>query len=285
MNPPLLQGLNQLLGPLQLALMLAGIAALALGAVFAATYLLARRINNYGIVDIAWSYAFGALAVFYAWGGGGWLPRRALLSAMVCAWSARLGTHLLLRVARHHPLEDTRYAQLRRDWSENFPAKMAGFFQLQAASVVVLGVPFLLIAQNDTPHWRPLEIGAVALWLVAITGEALADAQLAAFKRQTAQRGQVCDSGLWRYSRHPNYFFEWLVWVGYALFALPASFGWLGLVAPAGILHLLLRVTGIPLTEQQSLRSKGETYRRYQQTTSAFLPLPRRKTAAEAARR
>jgi steroid 5-alpha reductase family enzyme len=107
--------------------------------------------------------------------------------------------------------------------------------------------------------------------LVAIAGESLADAQLAAFKRRAA-KGQVCDAGLWRYSRHPNYFFEWLVWVAYFLFALGSPHGWLAFVGPASILFLLLRVTGIPLTEEQSLRSKGDAYRRYQRTTSAFVP-------------
>jgi steroid 5-alpha reductase family enzyme len=82
----------------------------------------------------------------------------------------------------------------------------------------------------------------------------------------------VCTRGLWRYSRHPNYFFEWLIWVSYAVFALSAPWGWIGLIAPASILYLLLRVTGIPLTEQQSIRSKGAAYLRYQQTTSAFVP-------------
>jgi steroid 5-alpha reductase family enzyme len=104
----------------------------------------------------------------------------------------------------------------------------------------------------------------------------MADAQLAAFKRAPANRGKVCDIGLWRYSRHPNYFFEWLIWVAYFIFALAAPWGWLAVVGPAGILYLLLRVTGIPMAEAQSLLSKGDAYRRYQQTTSAFVPLPRR---------
>ncbi|HVS51986.1 MAG TPA: DUF1295 domain-containing protein [Opitutaceae bacterium] len=256
---------------------LALFAMLALCVAFAALYFVARRIENYGIVDIAWSYAFGALALFYAFAGRGWLERRALLATMAGVWSLRLGTHLFVRVAKHHPTEDARYAQLRRDWAANFAAKMFGFFQMQAVSVVALGAAFLLAAQNPAPSFRTLEIAGAVLWLVAISGEALADAQLAAFKRDAAHRGQVCEAGLWRYSRHPNYFFEWLIWVAFALFALASPHGWLGLVGPAGILYLLLRVTGIPMTEEQSLRSKGDAYRRYQQVTSAFVPLPRRK--------
>ncbi len=252
------------------ALVLFALAALCGG--FAALYFVARRLDNYGIVDVAWSYAFTPVAWFYAAAGPGWLPRRVLVATLVTLWATRLGTHLLRRVASHHPFEDGRYLQLRRDWAGNFAGKMFGFFQLQAASIVLLAVPFLLPVLNPSPalHW--FELLGVALWIAALTGEAIADAQLAAFKRDPAHRGRVCDVGLWRYSRHPNYFFEWLVWVAFAAIALASPWGWLGLLAPAAILHLLLRVTGIPLNEEQSLRSKGDAYRRYQQTTSAFVP-------------
>lgn len=263
-------------------LVLATTALAALAAAFAGCYLLARRLDNYGLVDIAWSYAFGALVLFYAVLASGWPVRRILIATMAVLWSVRLGTHLLVRVARHHPQEDARYGQLRRDWSANFGPRMFGFFQMQAASVVLLGLPFLLIARHTTPSLHPLELAGAVLWLAALAGEALADAQLAAFKRDPANRGRVCATGLWRYSRHPNYFFEWLVWVAYFVFALAAPYGWLAVVSPAGILYLLLRVTGIPLTEQQSLRSKGEAFRRYQAETSAFVPWPPRRPVAAA---
>ena len=244
----------------------------ALCGAFALLYFAARRLDNYGIVDVAWSYAFALAAGYYAWAGSGWAPRRALVAALVIVWSLRLGTHLLRRVAAHHPVEDGRYVQLRRDWAGNFAPKMAGFFQMQAGSVVFLSLPFLLPMFNPALSFLWLEWAGVALWLVAIVGESAADAQLAAFKRDPANRGRVCAVGLWRYSRHPNYFFEWLVWVAYFVLALASPLGPLALVAPVSILYLLLRVTGIPLTEEQAVRSKGAAYRRYQQTTSAFVP-------------
>lgn len=247
---------------------------------FAGLYVVARRMNNYGVVDIAWSYAFGAMAAFYALAGPGWPVRRALIAALAVMWSARLGTHLFVRVMGHHPVEDGRYAQLRRDWAANFAPKMFGFFQMQAASVVLLGVAFLIACLNPAPTLHPLEIAGAGLWLIAITGEALADAQLAAFKRDAANNGRVCDVGLWRYSRHPNYFFEWVIWVSYFVFALASPGGWLAIIGPASILYLLLRVTGIPMTEEQSLRSRGDAYRRYQQTTNAFVPWFPKKPAA-----
>ncbi len=254
------------------ALTLVLLALAALCVAFAGLYGVARRMNNYGIVDIAWSYALGALAAFYALGGPGWPARRALIAAMAVTWSARLGTHLFIRVMGHHPVEDGRYVQLRKDWAAHFAPKMFGFFQMQAGSVVLLGAAFLAACLNPAPALRLVECAGAALWLLAITGEALADAQLAAFKRNAANQGRVCNAGLWRYSRHPNYFFEWLIWVAYFVFGLGSPWGWIGIIGPASILYLLLRVTGIPMTEEQSLRSRGDAYRRYQQTTSAFVP-------------
>jgi len=256
------------------ALVLAAWALAGLCLCFLALYFVARSLNNYGVVDIGWSYAFGAIAAFYAWQSEGWTPRRALVAVMAVLWSARLGTHLLIRVARLHPEEDGRYKQLRHEWGTKFAALMAGFFQLQAASVVLLAIPFLAACRNSDPGFHPLELAGAGLWLVAISGEALSDFQLARFKRSRGQLGPVCDVGLWRYSRHPNYFFEWLVWVAFALFAGASPWGWIGLISPASILYLLLRVTGIPATERQSLRSKGDAYRRYQERTSGFVPLP-----------
>lgn len=173
-------------------------------------------------------------------------------------------------------MEDGRYVQLRKDWARGFALRMGGFFQLQAASVVFLGIPFLAASANPDPSLRALEWAGAALWLVAISGEALADAQLAMFKRGPKNAGGVCDEGLWRYSRHPNYFFEWLIWVSYFVFGCASPWGWLGIMSPACILYLLLRVTGIPMTEEQSVRSRGDAYRRYQERTSAFVPMPRR---------
>lgn len=112
----------------------------------------------------------------------------------------------------------------------------------------------------------------MAIWVVAFAGEVTADRQLLAFKTNPQNKGKTCQAGWWRYSRHPNYFFEWLIWVSYALFASSSPWGWLAWLCPATLLYLLFKVTGIPATEAQALRSRGEAYRRYQQTTSAFVP-------------
>lgn len=254
------------------------IATLAMAALFAGVFWLARRIDNYGIVDIAWAYAFTGIALFYAVAAGGWGARRAMIAGLVAGWSLRLGTHLYRRVMGHHPEEDSRYRQLRVDWARDFGPRMFRFFQLQALSIVVLATPFLLAARHPAPGFHALEILGMALWLTGWLGESLADRQLAAFRRDPAHHGQVCDVGLWAWSRHPNYFGEWLIWMGFAVFALAAPWGWLGLLAPAAILHLLLNVTGVPLAEASSLQSKGDAYRAYQQRVSRFFPRPPRRT-------
>jgi steroid 5-alpha reductase family enzyme len=141
-----------------------------------------------------------------------------------------------------------------------------------AAIVVLLSLPALIVALSPAQHISVLEIAGLATWAAGLAGEATADRQLHRFKADRARAGRVCTVGLWRYSRHPNYFFEWLVWVGYALYALGSPFGWVALTCPLLMLYFLFRVTGIPATEAQALRTRGEDYRRYQQTTSRFVP-------------
>lgn len=239
---------------------------------FAGIFYLARRLDNYGIVDIAWSYAFGPVALLYSALATGWAPRRWLIAGLALAWSARLGTYLYRRVMSHHPVEDGRYVEMRTRWAADFPRQMFRFYQFQAVSVVILAAPFLLAVGRPETTFTALDYAALALFVLAILGETLADAQLAAFKKNPAHKGQVCTAGLWSVSRHPNYFFVWLSWVSFALFALPAAWGWLGLIAPASILYLLLFVTGIPMTEEQAVRTKGDAYRAYQRRVSAFVP-------------
>lgn len=235
---------------------------------------LAVRRDNYSVVDIAWAGNFALLALFIGALGSGWLPRRMLIAGLFLLWSLRLALHLARRVIGHP--EEGRYQALRRRWAPHIKRRFFEFFQWQALSNVLLALPLFIICTNTAQRLHPLEWAGAAVVLIGVLGESLADAQLAAFKRRHQQAGLVCDAGLWRYSRHPNYFCEWLVWLGYALFALASPLGWLALGLPVLMLHLLLNVTGVRATEEQALRSKGEAYRAYQQRTSRFVPwLPR----------
>jgi steroid 5-alpha reductase family enzyme len=233
---------------------------------------ISMRIKNAGIVDIAWSAGFAPVAAFYAWHNHGLPARRWLIAGMVAIWSLRLGIHLYVRVMGHHPHEDVRYAELRREWGAKANVKMFGFFQLQAALLVILSIPFLIICLNTNPGIQLIEFIGAGLWLFALLGESVADLQLKQFRADPKNQGEVCQSGLWRYSRHPNYFFEWLVWLAFYVFALGSPLGCTAIYCPALMLYFLVRVTGIPMTEALSVKSKGEKYLTYQRTTSAFIP-------------
>lgn len=250
------------------------IGAAVLLAVFLSTWWLARRIDNYSIVDVTWSLSFAPIAILYATLCDGWLPRRIAIASLVALWSLRLGTYLWGRVAAHHPEVDPRYAILSERWKKNLARAYLLFFLSQGLLVWLLMLPVHFVAMNATAGFHPLEIAGFSLWMAGLIGEAIADAQLKRFKKESTDRLAVCKRGLWRYSRHPNYFFQSLLWWGLFLMALPMPWGWISIVAPLAMLHFLLRVTGVPLTEELALEKRGATYRDYQDTTSAFLPLP-----------
>lgn len=227
-----------------------------------------RRQRNAGIVDVLWSAGLGGAAILIACLAHGAFAPRLLLGLLGGLWGARLAWHLWRRVRGEG--EGGRYQSLRKRWRGD-QRKFFAFFQLQAALIVMFALPFVAVAANPDTHPVALIVGVV-VWLCAVAGESIADAQLARFRADAAYRGQTCRAGLWRYSRHPNYFFEWLHWFAYVLFAAGSPLWWLALTGPV-VMYLFLRyVSGIPFTEQQALRSRGEDYRAYQRETSMLFP-------------
>lgn len=242
------------------------------------------RLGNAAVVDVGWPAGIALLALLLAaLHAPPTLPALVVTGATV-AWGVRLGGYVYTTRIRGGVPEEGRYRQLREEWGAAFARRLFGFFQLQALLVLVFALPAYLVARApDTAFGGWLAVG-FAVWAVGFVGESVADEQLRRFKADPHHAGRVCRVGLWRYSRHPNYFFEWLVWVGFALMAIQAPWGWLALFCPALLLFFLFRVTGIPATEAQALRSKGEAYRQYQRTTSAFVPwIPGRQPAGAAA--
>jgi steroid 5-alpha reductase family enzyme len=253
-------------------------------AVMLAAWTYGLREGNGGWTDVFWTLGTGGLIV-----GATLFPvppaaapdaRQWLVAALVAVWSLRLGTYVARRVASH--AEDVRYARFREDWGRSYPLKMLWVTLPQAPVTALLALSVLAAARRpgEGPDLRDL-LGA-AVFAVAIAGETLADAQLKRFKADPANRGKVAETGLWAWSRHPNYFFEWLVWLALPVMALdparPAS--WLTLLAPAVMFGLLNFVSGVPPLEQAQLRSKGDAYRAYQARVSAFFPLPPKGRAA-----
>lgn len=239
-------------------------------AYFSVTWAISVRIRNYGLLDAAWSFGVAILAPVYALCGDGYLPRRWVGTAIGAAWSLRLGSYILLRVLKHHPVEDVRYETLRNKWPGN--GMFFLFFQLQAVVAVIFSVPFLLASFNPAPALQWIEIAGLTIAFLSLCGEALSDWQMKAFKADSRNHGKVCHTGLWAYSRHPNYFFEALLWWGFFLFAMGSPYGWVTISCPLLMMYFLLKVTGIPLTEEYAVKSKGDAYREYQRTTSAFIP-------------
>lgn len=230
-----------------------------------------QRTGNAGIVDVGWSGTIPVLAVTYSfWYETYSIPRVWIAVAFIVVWGSRLAWHIHRRSSGKP--EDARYRDLRVSWGRAAPWKFLVFFQFQAVAAVLFSMPFLLIARDSTTEIRTSEeIGFVLMWL-ALLGENTADQQLSRFKRNTSMRGNVCQEGLWKYSRHPNYFFEWVVWVAVAVYAWPSPYGWAAIACPVLMLFFLFKLTGIPATEAQAIRSKGDAYRTYQDTTSVFIP-------------
>ena len=234
-------------------------------------WLIQQRTKNAGIVDVGWAASFSLVIALFAIltpaEPAGWFP----IFLLVAAWSLRLTAYLISRGAAKSP-EEGRYVALRTKWAPHASRNFFVFFQAQAALTALLSLAFVVPFLAPVEHPWLVWLGA-AISAIGILGESTADAQLARFKR--THKGKVCDVGLWSWSRHPNYFFEWCVWIGYAVYGL--AFGAWGLIAIAPqaiILGSIFGITGIPPTEKQSLRSKGDAYRDYQKCVSRFVPMP-----------
>src|SRR5689334_418713 len=190
-----------------------------------------QRTRNAGIVDVGWALSFSAVAAGFAWQASAPVTAWAPIAAIACAWSLRLGGYLVARGAARAP-EDGRYADLRRRWAPHAGRRLFVLFQAQAALTAILSTAFavpFVAAPWDRGWLRGL---GAAIAVAGVVGEAVADAQLARWKRDPGRRGAVCDAGLWAYSRHPNYFFEWCVWLGHAVYGL--AFAPWGLIALGG---------------------------------------------------
>lgn len=237
-----------------------------------------RATRASGWIDAIWTFSTGAACLVYALApvAGAPTPRDWLVAALAAAWALRLGLHIVRRTLKGG--DDPRYAALRKAWGDRFPARLFRFLQAQALSGALLAGSAWLAARNAAPFGVLDVIGAFVV-LGALAGGAIADGQLAAFRADPANRGGICDAGLWAWSRHPNYFFEWFVWLGFALMAVnPYGQPWhaLAFVAPAFMLWLLTRVSGLPPLEAHMERSRGDAWHAYKARTSAFFPLPPR---------
>ena len=250
--------------------------ALELLAIMSLAWLVQRRTGNSGWIDVAWSLGTGLAGITFALApldGATLGPRQFTVAGLVAAWSLRLGLHIARRSAAG--IDDPRYAALRDEWGAAFALRLYLFLMIQAVVALGLAATIGLAARNPAPIGLS-DLAGAAVLILAILGEALADRQLRRFKADPARRGQVCDAGLWSWSRHPNYFFEWLCWIAYPLFALSGFWPW-GLPALAGpaLMYWALRhASGIPPLEAHMQRRYGAAFAAYAARVSVFFPIP-----------
>lgn len=230
-------------------------------------------IKNAALVDVGWGLSLFLLAIFYVFYNSETIPnhRSTLLLIMLGLWSFRLSGYLFFtRIWKSE--EEGRYVTLREKWKPNTGLKFFVFYQAQGLLNVFLSLPFLFVALNQETSLVGFEIFFISLFFIAWIGETVSDFQLYFFKKAPSNKGKVCDKGLWYYSRHPNYFFESIVWIAFSGLAIFSPFGYIGLLAPILIITSIFKVTGIPATEEQNRKTKGKEWEEYEKSTSIFVP-------------
>lgn len=255
-----------------LSLVLGVLAAMA--AVMLIAWAFGLAVRNGGWTDVFWTFGSGAtLAGAALWPFNEAGPRQVLVAAMCAAWALRLGLYLAPRVASHP--EDARYARFRQEWGVRYPVNMLWVTLPQAPATALLSVSVVLAARHEGAI-GVRDLAALSLFSCALLGETLADGQMRRFRADPSSQGQVMDRGLWAWSRHPNYFFQWLGWLAYPVIALDPSrpLTWFSLTAPAVMYGLLRYVSGVPPLEEAMLRSRGDGFRDYQRRVSVFFPVP-----------
>ena len=244
-----------------------------------AAYLLARKVKLMAIVDTIWTAGLGISALVYHTVLGLESIRSWAALLVIFLWSFRLSFHLFRdRVFSGH--DDPRYKALAEHWGARSARNFYFLFLAQIVFIALFLFPVSIAMQNPQPLWAWTDTMAVLIGISAMLGEWIADRQLANFRANPKNKGGVCKDRLWRYSRHPNYFFEWLHWFAYLAFAMGSSLVGFALVGPIAMFIFLRFLTGVPYAEMSSLKSRGEAYRQYQSSTNAFFPwIPRDKTA------
>lgn len=226
-----------------------------------------------GRIDAIWSFATGAAGAAAALMADGMLERRLLVAGMMALWGLRLGLYTWRRAEGQ---DDPRYADLKRQWGPEAPRKLFVFLQVQAVAAMPLALAAFVAAATPRAALGLQDALGLAIFIAALAGESLADRQMARFRSDPANRGRICDQGLWGWSRHPNYFFEWIGWFAYPAIAIAGAYwaGWLAFAAPALMYWLLVHVSGVPPLEQQLQKSRPEAFARYKRDVSVFVPLP-----------
>jgi steroid 5-alpha reductase family enzyme len=249
-----------------------------LASLMAIAWVVEQRTRNSGWIDVVWTCAMGltGIAGATALSVSNLSQRQLLVSGMVLLWALRLAAHIAQRTTTI--VDDPRYAKLRQQWGASASRNMFGLLQAQALLSVPMLLSIFLAASNPAELFTVMDLVGLVLFCTALAGSSISDLQLVRFKQRKQTAGRVCDVGLWAWSRHPNYFFEWLIWLSFAMMALNFSgtsgSGYLALAGPVCMYWLLRYVSGVPPLENHMLEKYGAEYAAYQKRTSVFVPLP-----------
>lgn len=224
------------------------------------------------IVDVGWSLLIGLLSLFYAYSLPIATVQQWAVLLIAVIWSFRLTFYLWTNRVKGGKPEDGRYQTIRKKWGKKAQLFFIVFFQAQAWIALLFSIPIFMALNNTNNEFTIFTLLGIGTAFISILGESVADSQLAQFRCKLENKGTTCQVGLWKYSRHPNYFFEWLHWFAYIFLACPAPFWWITIAGPILMLLFIFRLTGIPYTEKQAVASRGENYKKYQRTTSVFIP-------------
>jgi len=237
-------------------------------------YFIALRKKDNSVADFAWGLGFIVVAISALFRGAFFDTRQLITTALICMWGLRLATHIYLRNKGKE--EDFRYQAMREKWGKY--TSVMSFLQVFLPQwIFLLAISFSIVIINATrgPSISYLDYLGISIWTIGFLFESISDNQLYQFKKDKKNKGKIMTCGLWKYSRHPNYFGEALLWWGIFLIALPHPYGIYTIISPIFIFFLLLKVTGIPLLEKKY--KDDEKYQKYAEKTSVFFPLPLKK--------
>ena len=256
--------------------------------IMSAAWLVQRASRKTGWIDVFWTFGTGFVGVILALQTANaeemLSGRQVLVAVMAALWSGRLGWYLMNRTRRRG--DDPRYRAMLAGWGKAGQWKLFWHVQIQAAFGLLLAGCFMLAAKNPVPLFRLQDILGVGLIFLSIAGEALADHQMQRFRISNHHEQTICNTGLWRWSRHPNYFFEWLFWLALPLLAVAGDYpvGWIALFAPLCMYWLLVYVSGIPPLEAHLAQTRGMAFAEYCRQTSWFFPCPPKSSSQDTSR-
>lgn len=251
-----------------------GLVAILASAMMTVAWLVHLKYKNGSLGDIPWCFGNIIFFALLTQVNHNWSPAHFVMLAMISFWSLRQGIYLTNRIFKDPYNEDGRFKKIRQDIKSHEGAWFFAMFQLQAVLQILLSSCYIVCARDSSLALGPLQILAVVLFVISFILQSIADNQLARFSSNPDNKNSVCKVGLWRFSRHPNYFFEWCIWLSFAIFASNSPLALLAYLSPLTIYIVLTQMSGVKLSEEVSLAKRGNAYREYMQETSSFLPMP-----------